>query len=449
METPMKPPEPFDWLHVDPDVLAILAAEAQDHPRWADVLNRYGTSLLATGKTEDAAAVFERALAINPRYAWACLNHLQTVALQGDVARARALLEAAPEPDPGAKAYVAGVLSLLAGEDRSDLLAALPRELADRPDFLRLEAALVAASDPAASRLLRERAVRGHAELDNGAMLPRPEDAGDPRHRLSFVPGLHQLFLQASALEARLGRWDEAERSARAAAVYWFDRGGIRHQLGFAASLRGEDDRAVRLWRAAAEESPSDPRAPIALAYHWSAAGQLEDARRSMRDALSRAPGYADLHHQMGLLEAAEGNLEGALAAFRRALNLNPNYAVARLQLAVTLFELERWSEAREAFTAVVDAGLDSSDIELRIGRIEEVLGNHDQAGRAYREAIRLNPTDPLPHYHLGRLHRLQGNRSGAKKAWRRYLELDEDPARRAEVRSGLDEMDEPSGGRS
>jgi tetratricopeptide (TPR) repeat protein len=448
METAMKPPEPFDWLLVDPDVLAILASEAEDHPRWADVLNRYGISLLATGKTEDAAAVFERALAINPRYAWACLNHLQAVALQGDHARARALLETAPDPDPGAKAYVAAVLSLLAGGDGSEALDALPRELADRPDFLRLRAALVAGRDPEAARSLREAVVRGHTELGSTAMLPRPEDAGDPRHRLSFVPGLHQLFLQASALEARLGRWEDAERSAQAAAVYWFDRGGVRHQQGFAASLRGEDDRAVRLWRAAAEESPSDPRAPIALAYHWSAAGQLEDARGSMRDALDRAPGYADLHHQMGLLEAAEGNLEAALASFRRALDLNPNYAVARLQAAVTLFELERWIEAREAFTVVVDAGLDSSDIELRIGRIEEVLGNHDRAGRAYREAIRLNPTDPLPHYHLGRLHRLQGNRSGAKKAWRRFLELDGDSARRDEVRSGLDEMDEPSGGR-
>jgi tetratricopeptide (TPR) repeat protein len=251
---------------------------------------------------------------------------------------------------------------------------------------------------------------------------------------------MHELWLHLSTMLARQRCWGEAQEEAAVAYLAWSDRGTYLNQLAYVASIRGEDEAALRLYEEAAIAAPDAPEPYIALAFHWSAVGELEKSYQALQCGLRRAPRYADLHHQMGLLQRGRHRPEESLEAFRSALEINPEYALARLDEADTLFQLERWSEAHEAYLKVLDTGLGSSDIHLHLGQLEQRLGHREEAERAFLEALRLNPAEALAHYHLGKLYRESGDRPRAQRAWKRFLSMNPDPEREAEVRAALAE---------
>ncbi len=446
METPMSASFPApDRLPLDPEVLRFVRAEAEGHPEWADVQNRWGLALLATGKRARAERRFSHCLELNPRYGWAALNLAQCLALRGEHARALKIWEQGSEPAPGAKRAVRAFLAWRAGTPGEDerIVDALS-DTVRRPDRLLLAAARMEARDPGHARRLRTEA--GRDPRFAGADLAgwRGEENGRT-NPLSLVFGLSDLWREAAVILEHLGRSDEAEASAVRAYLHWSDPGALLTLQGFLASLRGEDDAAARLYHEACETDPGNPRPFISLAYHWSAAGDLDAAHRALTEALERAPRYADLHFQMGLLERALGRHENALRAFRTAIDINPRYRLARLDMAVSLDRLQRWEEAAAMYRDVLGEGVRSSDIWLHLGRAEERRGLPAAAESAYREALKLNPGEALAHYRLGKLYRRTGRRAEAKRAWSRYLTLCRDPQRAAEVEALLEDEESPA----
>jgi tetratricopeptide (TPR) repeat protein len=224
--------------------------------------------------------------------------------------------------------------------------------------------------------------------------------------------------------------------------VFWYDLGAAWCQQGFLANLAADEAGALTAYQQGAMASPASPEPWIALAYLWSAAGDLTQADDALRQSLDRAPRYADLHYQRGLLDLARGDAAAALRSFRAALKQNPNYVVARMQEAETLYGLKDWDGARASFMRVVNAGLESVDVWLRLGQTEEELHRIAQAEVAYRRAAELDPQSALPHFHLGRLHRDRGDREKAKRSWRRYLTLAGDSEEAAAVKAELGEGD-------
>jgi len=421
----MNPRNPHDVLPgVDPTLLPLLEEEARRHPDWADVQNRCGLAHLAAGNLDAALVAFQRALDRNPGYGWAALNRACTLALLERPAEAREALAQAPEAAPGSRGRVKDFLTLL-GTHPPAPLDPRPSE-GERLDVLRLRAALarIAGRETESEQLWQ----RAQTCLPAGLL---PADAspwgseGDPKGRaLTFLPGLHELYLAQSTIEARLRRRESAERSAGFSHLLWSEEGTYLCQLGEIASVLGDDDEAFARYEAAARSAPGDPRPHAALAFLWSAAGEVEPAREALREALRNAPRYADLHYQLALVECARADLEGALASLEEALRINPRYAVARLESAHVLCILERWEEARAATLHVRKEGVASADIALQLGRIELALGHPDAAEAAWKEALELAPADGAVLRELGRLFRSQGRRAEAKEIWKELLDV-------------------------
>jgi Flp pilus assembly protein TadD len=63
-----------------PDFHTAIAA----NPRDAEYHNSLGASLAVLGRTDEAVACYERALAIDPSHAWAHFNRSQAWMLRGD-----------------------------------------------------------------------------------------------------------------------------------------------------------------------------------------------------------------------------------------------------------------------------------------------------------------------------------------------------------------------------
>jgi tetratricopeptide (TPR) repeat protein len=78
-----------------PASLGFLQRAADLKPDDASIVNQLGVAYVSNGRRKEAAAVFDRALALNPRDPFACLNAAQNQADLGDWDRARRHAEAA------------------------------------------------------------------------------------------------------------------------------------------------------------------------------------------------------------------------------------------------------------------------------------------------------------------------------------------------------------------
>lgn len=133
--------------------------------------------------------------------------------------------------------------------------------------------------------------------------------------------------------------------------------------------------------------------------------------RRDFRTALTifqsilrKHPQFADIRHLAGLCYSFLGESEAALEQFDLALAANPAYVEAHVNRALTLNELGRFEEAREAFAAAshyeqevggefpaaVTARL--ANAHAAVGDLYVEAGAHQLAAEQYRRALSLRP---------------------------------------------------------
>ncbi|MGD2215953.1 MAG: tetratricopeptide repeat protein [Gemmatimonadales bacterium] len=124
----------------------------------------------------------------------------------------------------------------------------------------------------------------------------------------------------------------------------------------------------------------------------------------ALREAADREPGYADVRHLLGLALGLAGQPEAALEEFDRALALNPSYVEAHLNRAITLNDLGRYEEAREAFRLAWDSDHSAgrpfsrsvsarlSNLHMELGDLYADLGSYKEAVEQYQSATNLRP---------------------------------------------------------
>lgn len=191
-----------------------------------------------------------------------------------------------------------------------------------------------------------------------------------------------------------------------------------------------------------------------------------------LRDALERAPGYADVHNLVGMCLSLLGDARQALAAFDRAIEINPRYAEALVNRALTLQELGRYEEARESYALASESDLEEgveqfpsvlaarlanqhaglgdlysaggalmeaaeqyrraieirprfADIRARLARTLIEMGDPQAAVRELEEALELNPGFRQARINLGLAWYRTGDLEAARREWRRCLEED------------------------
>jgi hypothetical protein len=178
-------------------------------------------------------------------------------------------------------------------------------------------------------------------------------------------------------------------------------------------------ERAQRLF-------PDDPDVLFAV-------GMLHEAMAS--------PEVQDAAHETALPDgmklgvlSARAHLGEARAAFRRALDQRPEFADARVRLGRVLDLLGRHDEAARELERV---GLADGEMRLRyfaalfLGSAQEALGRHEAAAASFARAADLYPRAQSPHLALSRLARAAGNHAGAIAALEKVLALPADESAR------------------
>ena len=133
-------------------------------------------------------------------------------------------------------------------------------------------------------------------------------------------------------------------------------------------------------------------------------------AERLLREAVDGGAGYADIFHTLGLVHHQWGDFDQAIECFEKGLAVNPAYTEALLSLSITLNELGRYEEAKEAYrraNASIAPPAKETDAQGNLfrGKIANLhselaelymaLGQHADAIREYRQALTVAPGFP------------------------------------------------------
>ena len=407
----------------------------------AQMLDLLGRAYAAMGKGPQAIETFKKAVAAAPNDA-AILTHLASSEMQiGDATGAASTLEhsvqIAPQQPNAGEALVAAALG--AG-DMDKAQAALDR--------LRAQA-----GDTEAVGILTGMVRLGRLDLDGGRAafadtLKRFPDSVNAKLNLAKVLILENKRPEGEALMRELLAKDPANIPVLNAAVQLLSqsqqypqavqlveaaRAAQPKNVGFTAMLSdlivrsGDPRRAVGMLLAMRSTEELPPLLLGSLARAQEAAGLLDDAKATYRDALKAAPNDLDLRRgQVDLLLRAK-DTDAAKASLQEALKLAPGNiglmsALTQIELRTAgpdaamklasalrddtanlpasavlkgdlLMGQRRYSEAAQAFAAEYKLSM-TEPLLLRMANALAAAGQDDQASAAVRGWMRDHPDD-------------------------------------------------------
>jgi tetratricopeptide (TPR) repeat protein len=309
--------------------------------------NNYGSLLLETGRSDQAALHFQKALELQPGSPDAHSNLGSALLQEGRLEEAVAQFRKAIELNPNAIQAHNNLGNALLQSGRLDqALAELQRtvELAPRMESAQynLANALLQAGRA------RDAIVHFQLALE---LQPRQAEA-------------HNNLANALLQE---GRVDEAITHLRLALTLQPALANAHHNLGNALFQKG----------------------------------LLDEAVAEFQEALALQPGFAAAHNGLGTALLRKGEVAQAAAQFQQALELQPTLLQARLNLADVLVQQGKTSEAVLQFQKALAVEPRIAGAQNNLGNALLRLGRLDEAVAHLQEALRLNPTLAEAHNNL------------------------------------------------
>lgn len=392
----------------------ILAADPGD----AEALHWFGMLHHQAGDPDSAVELIARAVALKPDSYLFLRNLAEVYRSAGDheqaVAASREALKIWPEcPD----ALCCLGTALLALGRPVEAVDSLSRAVALRPGFvvahnnLGLALRVLGRSDLALEHLRRA------VELDP-AYAPARTNLG-------------QVLVSRGQLEEALAHSEEAVRLQT-------DSAALHDNLGNVLRVMDRIDDAWAEFVRAFELDPGLPTASAHIGLMYQKRGYPSDAATWLRRAVELDPKCADLWEWLAELHDEGFEPAASIPCWERVLELDPDREEAHLALGRALLADGRLAEARARYQAARALQPGSAGPLLSLGWLHELVGELDEAERAFREAIRVQPNVPTPHARLATL--LRGKLADADVAALEERLADEGlpPSPRARLLFGL-----------
>ena len=288
--------------------VAAFERALKDKPDYAPTLVWLGNAYLDQGRTDEAAELFSKALALQPRMVAALFGRGRAALARRDYTAAIADLEDALAADPNATPvhYPLALAYRGAGEVEKAQHHLLPQ--------------------------------------GSGEVKP-PDPVLDEKDAALESPMAYQLR-GGRALDS--GNWDAAADAFRRGLALDPDDAALRHKLGTALAMKGDIRGAAAEFQETVRRSPGYAKAHYSLALVMADAGNAAAAEREFTLALKSDPNYVEAHLQLAELLRHTGRPAAALPHFEAVLQLDPRVAEARFGAAAALVRLHRYADARD-----------------------------------------------------------------------------------------------------
>lgn len=181
------------------------------------------------------------------------------------------------------------------------------------------------------------------------------------------------------------------------------------------AHTRGDHDRALSHFQAAADLAPEDVWRWIDLADEFRLLNQLDEAESALCKALARQARNVHIRIGFGRVARARGERQVAAVHFRLAAHLTPNDAWRWIDLAEELRALGRLEEAEVALRQALGVNPSSVDAMLGLGHCARAKNDRTAAARYFAQAAALAPHEAWPQLELAQEQRDMGDFSAAR----------------------------------
>ena len=387
-----------------------------------------GVAYDQSGRSEQARAEWQRALALNPNSSDA-VRALAAFALrQGDMQglaqRASQLIQLQPASAEGyamrALSYTRRAQFSSAEQDASKAISLAPR-------------------DPA-----------GHVQMGNIWLAQKQYAAAEKAYRdaLNLTPGSSDALAGLIHTYLVQNRVDEALTAANAQIAKVPNCSAFYDLLGSVLFAQKKDfSGAEAAFTKAGELDKNNQDAIVMLGQVQAARGAPAEAIATYQHALRGDAQDIGFYILLGELYDAQHDVEQARDAYHKALAIDSNNPLASNNLAYLL--LQNGGNVDEAVSLAQTArrsSHDSPSLADTLGWAFYRQAYYQQAINLFQEAIKLaqkngNPDNPTIHYHLGLAYEKSGNSALAKKELQRVLQINPNYSAADEVKKALADL--------
>jgi tetratricopeptide (TPR) repeat protein len=189
-----------------------------------------------------------------------------------------------------------------------------------------------------------------------------------------------------------------------------------------------EPEKANEAAQKAHELQPAEPHATDTLGWILYKKQNYGRALTLLEDAAEKLPNSSEVSYHLGSARYVLGLEEDAKAAFDRSLQLDSASAFApEIQQRLSILAINAETPVLAATAILEKAGKDDLVALLKLGRVQERAGATDKALDTYRNAVRANPTSPVPLVAIAKIHTARKETQPALEAARAARRLAND----------------------
>jgi tetratricopeptide (TPR) repeat protein len=233
------------------------------------------------------------------------------------------------------------------------------------------------------------------------------------------LPAALQAPFEEGVRALKAGRMDEAETAFRAVLAKGGETAYVHNNLGIVLQERGQHDKAVVEFRAAARLDPAYVAPRILLGSSLLALGRVSEARTALERAVKLAPREPLARLQLARILERASDFPGAVEQYRALREMKPDEPEYAYALGNAYLRLSEWS-LRELGT--LENG--KARLHQAMGHNYRVQGRPDLALRAFERAAQADPTLPEVHLAIAQVYIEQKRWAEARREIERELEI-------------------------
>ena len=248
-------------------------------------------------------------------------------------------------------------------------------------------------------------------------------DKIEVRKRIDLYFDATQKLIEGQ-IEYAKGQYEKAVGILNQAVAINPDDYTIRYNLGAAVELANKDyqeelKQTEKVLKQALQVNPQDVQKQVELGITYELQGELAKSAGAFEEALKYEPNRLELYSLLGPIYERQERYDEALRTYQRLEKLDPNLPAIIFGAIASIYHFHKkmLPEALQYAQKALAVDANSWRLHNLLGVIYTDRKEFGQAVDAFKAAMRLAPTQPMPHSDLAKVYLAQGKYDEALKS--------------------------------